>query len=143
MTVFLTILTMLTLSWLINEIYINILIFVHGWTHNAPRIPKMYNIIGIWWIDQKLLTVKPQTTKVHGRSTSACGKLGFWKSVYLSSLCIYIYTTKSYIAGFLDHSSSRIYKFPSAETQTCGNIEGFIDLVWEFIMKYVTTIIVI
>jgi len=58
MTVFLTILTMLTLSWIINEIYINILIFVHGWTHNAPRIPKMYNIIGIWWIDQKLLAVK-------------------------------------------------------------------------------------
>ena len=62
MTVFRTILTKLTLSWIINEIYVNILIFVYGWTHNAPRIPKMYNITGIWWIRQKLLTVKPIAT---------------------------------------------------------------------------------
>ena len=51
-------LTMMTLSWIINEIYINILIFVYGWTHNAPMIPKIYNIIGIWSTHQKLLTVK-------------------------------------------------------------------------------------
>ena len=62
MTVFWTILTKLTLSWIINEIYVNILIFVYGWTHNAPRIPKMYNIIGIWSTDQKLLTAKPIAT---------------------------------------------------------------------------------
>ena len=62
MTVFLTILKMLILSWIINEIYINILIFVHGWTHNAPRIPKMYNITGIWWTGQTLLTAKPIAT---------------------------------------------------------------------------------
>ena len=62
MSVFLTILTMLTFSWIINEVYVNILIFVYGWTHNAPRIPKIYNIIGIWWTDQKLLTVRPIAT---------------------------------------------------------------------------------
>ena len=62
MTVFWTILTKLTISWIINEIYVNMLIFVYGWTHNAPRIPKMYNITGIWWIGQKLLTVKPIAT---------------------------------------------------------------------------------
>ena len=62
MSVFLTILTMLTLSWIINEIYVNILKFIYGWTHNAPRIPKMYNITGIWSTDQKLLTVKPIAT---------------------------------------------------------------------------------
>ena len=53
---------MLTLSWIMNEIYVNILIFVYGWTHNAPRIPKIYNIIGIWSTDQKLLTFKPIAT---------------------------------------------------------------------------------
>ena len=62
MSVFLTILTTLTLSWIINEIYVNILIFWYGWTDNAPRITKMYNIIGIWWTDQKLFTVKPIAT---------------------------------------------------------------------------------
>ena len=62
MTVFWTILTKLTFSWIINEIYVNILIFVHSCTHNAPRIPKIYNIIGIWSTDQKLLTVKPIAT---------------------------------------------------------------------------------
>ena len=62
MTFFWTILTKLTFSWIINEIYVNILIFVYGWMHNAPRIPKMYNIIGIWSTDQKLLTVKPIAT---------------------------------------------------------------------------------
>ena len=59
MTVFWTILTKLTFSWIINEIYVNILIFVYGWTHNAPRIPKIYNITAIWSADKKLLTVKP------------------------------------------------------------------------------------
>ena len=53
---------MLTLSWIINEIYVNILKFIYGWTHNAPRIPNMYNITGIWSTDQKLLTVKPIAT---------------------------------------------------------------------------------
>ena len=62
MRVFLTILMMLTLSWIINEIYVNILIFLYGWADNAPRIPKIYNIIGIWWTDQKLLTVRPIAT---------------------------------------------------------------------------------
>ena len=62
MAVFWTVLTKLTFSWIINEIYVNILIFVYGWTHNAPRIPKIYNIIGIWSTDQKLLTVKPIAT---------------------------------------------------------------------------------
>ena len=62
MAVFWTILTKLTFSWIINEIYVNILIFVYGCTHNAPRIPKIYNIIGIWSTDQKLLTVKPIAT---------------------------------------------------------------------------------
>ena len=62
MAVFWTILTKLTFSWIINEIYVNILIFVYGCTHNAPRIPKIYNIIGIWWTDQKLLSVKPIAT---------------------------------------------------------------------------------
>ena len=60
--VFWTILTKLTFSWIINEIYVNILIFVYGCTHNTPRIPKIYNIIGIWSTDQKLLTVKPIAT---------------------------------------------------------------------------------
>ena len=59
MTVFWTILTTLTFSWIINEIYVNILIFVYGWTHNAPRIPKIYNITGIWWKHKQLLIVKP------------------------------------------------------------------------------------
>ena len=58
MTVYWTILMKLTISW-INEICVNILIFVHGWMHNAP---KKYNIIGIWSIDQKLLIVKPIAT---------------------------------------------------------------------------------
>ena len=62
MTVFWTILTKLTFSWIINEIYVNILIFLYGWTHDAPRIPKIYNIIGIWSTHQKLLTVKPIAT---------------------------------------------------------------------------------
>ena len=53
---------MLTLSWIINEIYVNILIFVYGWTHNSLRIPKIYNTNGIWSTDQKLLTVKPIAT---------------------------------------------------------------------------------
>ena len=56
--VFWTILTKLTISWIINEICDNMLIVLYGWTHNAAEIPKMYNIIGIWWIDQKLLIVK-------------------------------------------------------------------------------------
>ena len=59
MTDFWTISTKLTFSLIINEIYVNILIFVYGWTYNATRIPKIYNIIGIWSTDQKLLTVKP------------------------------------------------------------------------------------
>ena len=59
---FWTILTMLTFSWIINEICVNILIFLYSWTDNTPMILKMYNIIGIWWTDQKLLTVKPIAT---------------------------------------------------------------------------------
>ena len=62
MTAFWTILTKLTLSWIINDIYVNILIFVYGWMHNAPRIPQIYNIIGIWSTDKKLLTVRPIAT---------------------------------------------------------------------------------
>ena len=75
MTVFWTILTKLTFSWIINEIYVNILIFVHCCTHNAPRIPKIYNIIGIWSTDQKLLTVKPIATL---RSTTKLNEMK-WK----------------------------------------------------------------
>ena len=33
-----------------------------GWTQNRPRIPKMYNIMGIWPIDQELLSCKPIAT---------------------------------------------------------------------------------
>ena len=47
----------------------------------------------------------------------------------------FIYINKSYITGFLDPSPGRIYNFPSAETQICGNIEGFVDLIGEF-LKY-------
>ena len=34
-------------------------IFWFGWTPNAPMIPKMYNIVGIWPTDQELLSWKP------------------------------------------------------------------------------------
>ena len=70
MTVFWAILTKLTFSWIINEIYVNILIFVYGWTHNAPRIPKIYNIVGIWSTGQKLLTVKPIATLRYTTTTT-------------------------------------------------------------------------
>ena len=59
MSVFWTILTKLIISWIINEIDINILIIVYGWMHNAQRIPKIYNIVRIWWKEKKLLIVKP------------------------------------------------------------------------------------
>ena len=37
-------------------------IFLFGWTPNSLRIPKMYNIMGIWPIYQKLLSVKAIAT---------------------------------------------------------------------------------
>ena len=90
MTVFSTILTKLTFSWIINEIYVNILIFVHGWTQNAPRIPKIYNINGIWSTDQKLLTVKPiatlrSTMKMKMKWKTADGKTkDIWRKSYIN-----------------------------------------------------------
>ena len=42
---------------------------------------------------------------------------------------------KSYIIGFLYPSPGQIYNFPSTETQICGNIEGFIDMIGDF-LKY-------
>ena len=80
---------MLTISWIINEIYLNILIFVHSWTHNAPRIPKIYNIIGIWSTDQKLLTVKPiatlryTTTNMKWKTTEGEMK-DIWRKSYIN-----------------------------------------------------------
>ena len=55
-------LKLLSLSWIINEIWDNIFIFLYNWMDNAPRIPKMYNFIGTWWIHPKILTVKPVAT---------------------------------------------------------------------------------
>ena len=81
MAVFWTVLTKLTFSWIINEIYVNLLIFVYRCTHNAPRIPKIYNIIGIWSTDQKLLTVKPIATLRYTTTTNMKKKRrkGRWK----------------------------------------------------------------
>ena len=45
----------------------------------------------------------------------------------------YIFTNKNHITGFLDPSPGRIYNFLSAETQICGNMEGFRDLIGEFL----------
>ena len=55
-------LKILSLSLIINNMCVNILLFLYSWTDNTPRIPKMYNFICIWWIHPKLLTVKPITT---------------------------------------------------------------------------------
>ena len=33
-------------------------IFLFSWTHNAPRIPKMYNIMGLWLKLEELLACK-------------------------------------------------------------------------------------
>ena len=93
MAVFWTILTKLTFSFIINDIYVNILIFVYGCTYNAPRIPKIYNIIGIWWTDQKLLTVKPiatlrytttTTTTTNMKKTTEGEMKDIWRNSYIN-----------------------------------------------------------
>ncbi len=49
-------LNIMSLIGVINEVYVNILIFLYSWTDNARSIPQMYNFICIWWIRPKLLT---------------------------------------------------------------------------------------
>ena len=47
----------------------------------------------------------------------------------------YICTNKNHITGFIDPSPGRIYNFLLVETQICGNMEGFRDLIGEFLQK--------
>ena len=47
----------------------------------------------------------------------------------------YTCTNKNHITGFLDPSPGGIYHFLSSETQICGNMEGFRDMIGEFLEK--------
>ena len=50
----------------------------YRWTPNAQRIPKMYNIMGIWPIDQELLSWKPIATLVWNEN--------WWFEIYTRSV---------------------------------------------------------
>ena len=81
--------------------------FWFGWTQNRPRIPKMYNIMGIWPIDQELLSCKPIATlrwnATRGVKTPKnIWSLTDWLSIYLPTyLSIYICSTHTsiYLSG--------------------------------------------
>ena len=50
----------------------------YRWTPNAQRIPKMYNIMAIWPIDQELLSWKPIATLVWNEN--------WWFEIYTRSV---------------------------------------------------------
>ena len=84
--------------------------FWFGWSQNRTRILKMYNIMGIWPIDQELLSCKPIATlrwnemkqEAWRRPRISDHWLTDWLSIYLSiDLSIYIYAVRTHLSIYL------------------------------------------
>ena len=123
---------MLTLSSIINEVYVNILIFVYGWTHNAPRIPKIYNITGIWSTDQKLLTVKPIATLRYMKWNEM-----IWNEMKQEALRRSIYMTTWLTDWLTDWQAAKdVVTFLNNEWRMCQYFNIFIQLNHKCIISF-------